>query len=96
MWAGLTSTAVVGPYIFPPGGVTRERYLEWMQCWLMSELHRLGIVDSVIFQQDGAPAHYAVQVQNFLFTQFPTWIDGGGTLQWPAGSPDLTTCDNWL
>lgn len=96
LWAGVTSTHVVGPYFFPAGGVNSDRYMDMLEHWLIPELYRLGIVIDAILQQDGAPAHFSISVREFLTTQFPLWIGRGGPLAWPPRSPDLTTCDNWL
>jgi hypothetical protein len=50
--------------------------------------------DNVIFQQDGAPAHYANTVTEFFDETFPRrWIGRGGWKQWPPCSPDLTSLD---
>ena len=49
------------------------------------------------FQQDGAPAHYAVSVQKWLDEHFPDrWIGHHGFVEWPARSPDLTPLDFFL
>jgi len=44
-------------------------------------------------QQDGAPAHFSVQVRTFLNENFPGWIGRRGIVDWPPRSPDLTPCD---
>jgi hypothetical protein len=50
--------------------------------------------DNVIFQQHGAPAHYANIVMEFHYETFPRrWIGRGGWKQWPPSSPYLTTLD---
>ena len=43
-----------------------------------------------IFQQDGAPAHTARAMQNWLQTNCPDFIAKD---QWPPNSPDLNTLD---
>jgi hypothetical protein len=49
------------------------------------------------FQQDGAPAHYSIQVREFLDQQFPGhWIGCRGPVEWLARSPDLTPLDFYL
>ena len=49
---------------------------------------------SMIFQQDGAPPHWGLQVRTFLNKTFPNrWIGRDGPLHWPARSPDLTPMD---
>ena len=46
------------------------------------------------FQQDGAPAHYATSVRNWLDQTFPNRCIGRrGQIEWPARSPDLTPPD---
>jgi hypothetical protein len=50
--------------------------------------------DNMIFQQDGAPAHYANIVMEFFDGTFPRRCIGrGGWKQWPPRSPDLTPLD---
>jgi len=45
------------------------------------------------FQQDGAPAHYALSVQDY---RNDILLISPASLKSPARSPDLTTCDNSL
>ena len=46
------------------------------------------------FQQDGALAHYAKDVRQWLDEKFPgRWIGCRGLIKWPARSPDLTPLD---
>ena len=53
--------------------------------------------DSFIFQEDGAPAHYANVVRNALNERLTNrWIGRRGTIEWPAHSPDLTPLDFFL
>ena len=52
---------------------------------------------TVTFLQDGAPAHYARKVRDYLNQFFPDrWIEHRGPLEWAARSPDLTPCDFFL
>ena len=49
------------------------------------------------FQHDGAGAHYASTVREWLDEKFPNrWIGRRGPFNWPARSPDLTPCDFFL
>ena len=49
------------------------------------------------FQQDGAPAHYAVSVRKWIDEHFPgRWISHRGAVEWPARSPNLTPLDFFL
>ena len=53
-----------------------------------------SILDTVVFQQDGAPCHYAIIVRDYLDRRFPGRLIGrGGTQPWAARSPDLTPLD---
>ena len=52
---------------------------------------------SMWFQMDGAPPHFYREVRQFLDTQFSNrWLGRGGTQNWPARSPDLTSVDFFL
>lgn len=53
---------------------------------------------NLLFQQDGAPAHFANRIKNILNDQLDRrWIGRGShLLEWPARSPDLTVCDYFL
>ena len=49
------------------------------------------------FQHDGAALHYAVIESEWLDEEFPgRWIARCGPFDWPARSPDLTSCDVFL
>ena len=49
------------------------------------------------FQHDGASAHFALDVREYLNNVFPNrWIGRGGPLQWPPHSPDLTPMDFFI
>jgi hypothetical protein len=48
----------------------------------------------MVFQHDGAPAHYSRLVTHNLNLTFPErWIGHGGHVHWPPKSPDLTPLD---
>ena len=55
----------------------------------------------LIFQHDGAPPHYALQVRQLLDRVFPNrWMGRDSSVRpppivWPARSPDLTPFDFW-
>lgn len=49
------------------------------------------VEESIWFQQDGAPPHYAVNVRDYLDLTFPEqWVGKRSSLEWPARSPDLS------
>ncbi|EFA12994.1 hypothetical protein TcasGA2_TC005259 [Tribolium castaneum] len=51
----------------------------------------------LIFMHDGVPLHFARRVRRHLDRHLPErWIGRGGSLHWPARSPDLTPCDFFL
>uniref|UniRef100_A0A0K0EGZ0 Tc1-like transposase DDE domain-containing protein n=1 Tax=Strongyloides stercoralis TaxID=6248 RepID=A0A0K0EGZ0_STRER len=51
-----------------------------------------------MFQQDGAPAHFARRIRGILNENLENrWIGRGARLkEWPPRSPDLTVCDYFL
>jgi hypothetical protein len=52
---------------------------------------------SLIYQQDGAPAHFSIAVRNALSENLPDrWIGRGSPFPWPPRSPDLSVPDFWL
>lgn len=53
---------------------------------------------SLVFQQDGAPAHFSLRARAILDAKLHNrWIGRGSTfLEWPPRSPDLTINDFWL
>ena len=52
---------------------------------------------SIVFQQDGAPPHFAADVRRFLDKIFPgRWIGRDGPIRWAPRSPDSTPLDFFL
>ena len=50
----------------------------------------------MVFQHDGAPAHYSFLVTHDLNLTFPErWIGHGSNIQWPPRSPDLIPFCLW-
>ena len=48
-------------------------------------------------QHDGASAHFALDVREYLNNVFPNrWIGRGGPVQWPPRSPDLSPMDLFI
>ena len=61
---------------------TRVRHISHEQC---------------LFQQDGAPPHYAIAVREILDDHLQNrWVGRRDHIEWPARSPDLTACGYWL
>lgn len=103
VWAGIIGDVVVGPY-FLPHSLNGANYLEFLTQHLDEELTVLPVStyvnlvmdNNMIFQHDGAPAHFARDVRNYLNTRFSQWLGRGGSIPWPPRSPDLTPLDFFL
>ncbi len=93
VWAGISSYTIIGPYFFD-STVTGPVYLEMLR-EVKIELKNTPIFQGrrIIWQQDGAPCHFAVDVGNFLNENFLEWIGCRGKTDWPPQSPDLTPRD---
>jgi len=71
---------VHGPFFFAEAMVAGPVYLHMLEQFLETQLLTDGILDTVVFQQDGAPCHYAIIVGDYLDRRFPgRWIGRGGT-----------------
>lgn len=97
IWAAaIGEKNLIGPY-FIEGRVTSKSYLDLLRNKFYPEVLRRGLKRVMHFQQDGAPAHTAKTVRDFLNEKFPDkWVGKFGPTPWPARSPDLTSCDNAL
>ncbi|XP_066585439.1 uncharacterized protein [Prorops nasuta] len=88
----------IGPVFFPPK-LDGEKYVEFLQeqLTLLLEDVPLLVRKNMIFQHDGAPAHFHRNTRTTLDAQFPDrWMGRGGPITWPARSPDLTPLDFFL
>ena len=95
LWAGIMNGAIIGPFELP-ARLRGPDYLNFLQNDLPNLLENLplAIRAQMWFQHDGAPAHWARVVRQFLNAVFPErWIGRGGTIQWP---PDLNPLDFFL
>jgi len=85
----MTQSKVYGPFFFAEATVTGPVYLDMLGQFLESQLLTDSILDTVVFQQDGAPCHYTIIVRDYLDRRFPGgWIGRGGKQPWAARSPD--------
>ena len=70
--------------------------------WFIPHLQDRGLLGRVWFQQNRAPAHYAIAIREFLNKVLADeWIRRGSVhllapLEWSPRSPDLSSCDNAL
>ncbi|CAK1588801.1 unnamed protein product [Parnassius mnemosyne] len=57
----------------------------------------LASLRNMYYQIDGAPAHYARQVKDYLYREYPgRWVGRDGPCAWPPRSPDITPMDFYL
>lgn len=95
VWCGLMHDRIIGPFFFAEANVNRWSYLDMLELYAVPQLQELQ--PEIIFQQDGAPPHWARCVRDFLNATFPErWIGRGGPTKWPPRSPDLTPLDFFL
>lgn len=100
VFCAVSKFKVYGPFFFAEQSITGNIYLGMLENWLMPQLE----TDSVdfIFQQDGAPPHFHLDVRDYLNTRLRNrWIGRIGNhdhdlLPWPPRSPDLTPCDFFI
>ena len=91
VWCGLWSGAIIGP-VFIEENIDQTAYLKVLKEHVFPFFE--DEFEDFIFQQDGAPAHYANSVRNLLNEKLPgKWIGRRGPIEWPARSPDLTPLD---
>ena len=88
---------LVGPYFFEDDTVNGNNYLSMLQNFFIWEVRELHKVRSIIFQQDGARAHFPTDIRQYLDSHFHNrWIGRGGPMRWAPRTPDLTPLDFFL
>lgn len=98
MWSGIFNGSLIGPFELPArlNGEIYRRFLTRNLPVLLEDIP-LNLRQSMWLQHDGAPAHYSLQVRQFLNRAYPgRWIGRGGTIRWPPRSPDLNPIDFFL
>ena len=97
VWCLISKTQLIGPFYFKNGTVNWENYLSIIQNFFLPEVRRLHKVHSIIFQQDGTPSHFVIDVRQYLDHRFPPrWIGRGSSIRWSPHSSDLTPLDFFL
>jgi hypothetical protein len=97
VWCAMSADQIIGPYFFEESTVGGENYLAMLKEYFFPILQRQRLTKKIIFQQDGAPAHYDLDVRAWLHQKFPgKWIGRRGPIEWAARSPDLTPLDFFL
>jgi hypothetical protein len=93
VWCAISYDRIYGPFFFAEKTVKGANYLDMLQQYFFPQVHGRRL----IFQQDGAPPHFANAVRDCLNERFPHgWIGRGGPVSWPPRSPDLTSPDFFL
>jgi hypothetical protein len=96
VWVGMCEKFIIGPYFFD-ANVTADAYLDMLNTFTIPELKKKRKFSTTIFQQDGAPPHWELNVRAFLNNSFnEKWIGRNGPIHWAARSPDLTPLDFYL
>jgi Helix-turn-helix domain (DUF4817) len=99
VWCAVLIDRIVGPYFFQEPTVQWKNYLDMLEQYAIPQLMQAeeewGY--EVLFQQDGAPPHWAREVRRCLDNIFPNrWIGRDGPISWAPRSPDLTPPDYFL
>lgn len=97
VWAGVLGDQIFIRFL--PETLNGERYLHFLTTDLPQLLEDvpLNTRNKMWFMLDGAPAHYRLQVREYLNEAYPNrWIGRGGPVAWPARSPDLNPLDFFL
>ena len=93
----MSNEKIYGQYFFKGTTIKAEQYVPLLRDWLLQNLPR-----GCVFQQDGAPPHWALVTRDFLNQSLPNkWIgrasdEDAALIHWPPRSPDLTPLDFYL
>ena len=104
VFVGITAYGPIGPYFFDElrtnagkknkNSVSGPSYHELLVTKVLPELKELfpqDMLNTFIFQLDGAPGHRTSVVTNCLNNVFPNrWWGNGGPIHWAPRSPDLS------
>ena len=89
----ISANKIYGPYFFETT-VNQYTYLDMLQNFFWPKHLRTADYKRYYFQQDGATAHTANMVQEWLTSKFSEYFVN--KKQWPPRSPDLNLCDFYL
>lgn len=97
VWCAMSNKQIIGPYFFEEKTINQHNYLDMLQNYFYPIMQRKRLHKTMIFQQDGAPAHFSKNVRSWLDEKFDSrWIGRGGPISWAPRSPDLTPLDFFL
>ena len=72
-------------------------YTQMLRENVIPQLESQSFLETIWWQQDDAPPHYARSVRNYLEEVFNNrWISRRGPIEWPPRSPDLNPLDFFL
>ena len=92
-WAAISAQGIIGPFFFDDT-VNGESFLEMLNNFIIPHINLIDNNRNLIFQQDGAPAHYDRRVRQLLTERFSlNFIGRGAPIKMPPRSPDLTPMD---
>ena len=95
VWCGVIDNQLIGPAVLP-NHFSGRAYVDFLRNEFPLLLEEVPLAKRMrmVFQHDGAPAHYSRLVTHHLNLTFPErWIGRGGHFQWPPMSPDCTPLD---
>ncbi|KAJ4428674.1 hypothetical protein ANN_25667 [Periplaneta americana] len=96
VWFAVSRYNLYGPFIFAEETVRSGPYLDMLKNFLEPQLQQENNM-CIVFQQDGAPPHWAADVRDYLDDTFGNnWFGRGGPIMWPPKSPHLTPLDFFL
>ena len=86
---------IIDPFVFAKKSITAQIYLDVLTEYLSPKLEQSQLQG--IFQQEGAPPHWGIEVCQFLNKTFSDrWIGRDGPIPWPPRSPDITPLNFFL
>jgi hypothetical protein len=81
MWCGVTRDKMYGPFIFAKETVHATYYPDMLQEFVLPQLTQDGVLNTIIFQHNGAPPHWALIVPESLDD---TWTITGAAMMGPS------------
>jgi hypothetical protein len=91
---GTENPHVYGPFFLEEESDRAVNYLDMIEQYVVPQIQQDGILDTIIYQQDGAPSHWAIIVREQLnHILNDRWCGRDGPIPWPPNSPDLTPPD---
>jgi hypothetical protein len=93
VFCALSRTQVYVPFFFTKATITGQVYLDILDHFLVLQFD----VNCVIWQQDGAPPQYHMDVPRYLIQTYQgRWIGHSGYIPWPPRSRDLIPMDFYV